>query len=424
MKSCTGISHKIVIIGAGPAGLMAAQILASAGHSVVIYDRMPSFGRKFLLAGRGGLNLTHSETFEDFVTRYREAAPHLQAILADFSATNLQNWCHDLGQPTFIGSSGRVFPVCFKTSPLLRAWIGRLASLGVEFRTRHTWLGWSAEDQLVFLSPSGDAISVQADATLLALGGASWPRLGSDGSWTDILRQQGIPVSSLRAANCGFQVAWSPHFQNRFQGEPLKRIQLRFGTETVLGEAFVTANGIEGGAVYALSGPLRDAIDQSGPQILTVDLRPDMPMPVLLQKLEKRKPRSSLSTHLHKAAGLDPVKIGLLREGSADKLIEDPASLAKAIKSVPITIESAFSLDRAISCAGGVKFSSLNNNLMLVARPGVFVAGEMLDWEAPTGGYLLQACFATAFRAANGISRHLELQISQDAGQNSPPVSG
>jgi hypothetical protein len=400
----------VAIIGGGPAGLFAAEQLARAGLAVTVYERMPSVGRKFLLAGRGGLNLTHSEAFEAFVARYAEAARWLRPRLEALPPAALVEWAEGLGQPTFVGSSGRVFPRSLKASPLLRAWLARLVQLGVTIRTRHHWLGWDG-DALRFRTPDGET-TVRADATLLALGGASWGKLGSDGSWAPILADAGVEVAPFRPANMGFGVAWSPVMQ-AFAGQPLKGIALRFGGHTARGEAMVTRYGLEGGALYALSAPLRDAIEASGQATLTFDLRPDMTTGALTARLSHPVAGQSLSNRLRKALKLPPVEINLLREAHGKDLPTQPAALAAAIKAAPITLTGVQPLARAISTAGGVTLDALDERLMLRARPGVFVAGEMLDWEAPTGGYLLQATFATGLAAAEGVLKELAARPAQ-----------
>jgi len=396
------------IVGGGPAGLMAAEVLGRAGLKVTVYDRMPSLGRKLLMAGRGGLNLTHSEAFERFVTRYAEAEPQLRPLIEAFSPADLRAWCEGLGQETFVGSSGRVFPKAFKASPLLRAWLSRLEGLGIRFALRHRWQSWDETGALLLTDAAGQAIRAEPDATILALGGGSWPRLGSDGGWVEILSRRGIAVSPLRPANMGFTCAWSEIMRSRFEGEPLKRVALGFEGATVRGEAIITADGIEGGAVYALSARLRDALAERGSAVLHIDLRPDLDHDALLRRLDAPRKGQSASTFLRKSAGLSPVGIALLREASPS-LPREPASLARLIKAVPLTLTGAKSLDRAISSAGGVPFCELDEGLMLKRMPGVFVAGEMLDWEAPTGGYLLQATFATAVAAAKGVLSFLKI---------------
>ncbi|UTP38794.1 TIGR03862 family flavoprotein [Phenylobacterium sp. LH3H17] len=388
----------VAIIGGGPAGLMAAEVLSGAGRSVTVYDRMPSLGRKFLMAGRGGLNLTHSEDLDAFIGRFGSRAETVRPWLEAFSPIDLIVWAEGLGQETFIGSSGRVFPKALKASPLLRAWLARLAERGVEFRLRQEWTGWNAEGDLTF--KSGE--TAHPKATILALGGASWPKLGSDGGWTSLLT--GTEIAPLQPANCGFQVAWSEVFREAFAGTPLKALALSFGGRTVRGEVMLTAAGIEGGAVYALSGALRDAIAVAGPVTLEIDLRPALPAQRLGTRLAAAGPGQTVTNVLRKA-GLNPAEIGLLRE--AGHVPKEPASLARRIKSVPIRLTGVQPIERAISTAGGVAFPSLDESLMLRDRPGVFVAGEMLDWEAPTGGYLLQACFSTGVAAAKGVLKRL-----------------
>lgn len=398
------------IVGGGPAGLIAAEELARAGAAVTIYDQMPSLGRKFLLAGRGGLNLTHSEELPKFLERYGAIAPLLRHAIEAFPPSALRAWCEGLGQTTFVGSSGRVFPSAFKTSPLLRAWLRRLADLNVAFAPRHRWAGWDDTGRLRFIHAAHDVL-VAPDVTVLALGGASWPRLGSDARWVEILAARGIAHAPLRPSNCGFNVAWSDGFR-RFEGQPLKRIAIAFAGRTVRGEAIVTRDGLEGGAIYALSAPLRTAIEATGEATIAIDLRPDVPAAALAHRLATVDRKQSLANSLRKAAKLPPVATGLLHESAvasgkrvAALNVEDLAAL---IKAVPIRLVGMQPIATAISTAGGVPFGALDDRFMLRKCPGVFVAGEMLDWEAPTGGYLLQATFATGMAAGRGALAWLQ----------------
>ncbi|MBE9605956.1 TIGR03862 family flavoprotein [Acetobacteraceae bacterium H6797] len=388
----------IAVIGAGPAGLFAAERLTEAGHRVRVHERMPSVARKLLMAGRGGLNLTHSEELEPFLARYGEARPWLEGAIRAFPPQALRDWAEGLGQETFTGSSGRVFPRAMKASPLLRAWLARLAGLGVEIRTRERFLGWDG-DALRFETPAGERRD-EAAAAILALGGASWPRLGSDAAWVPTL---GLPMEPFKPANMGFTCAWTPFFRENFAGQPLKRIALRFGDQQRRGEAMITAEGIEGGAIYALAAPLREAILAKGEVILIIDLRPDLSLEALAERLAAPRRGQSLSSFLKRAASLPPVAIALLREAGAPP--EAAVALAGLIKEFPLRLTGLAPIERAISSAGGVRREGLDEHLMLKERPGTFLAGEMLDWEAPTGGYLLQACFATAALAAEGASR-------------------
>ena len=393
---------QIAIIGAGPAGLMAAEVLARAGVLVTIYDQMPSVGRKLLMAGRGGLNLTHAEPLPVFLSRYGAARGWLEPLIAGFPPEALIAWCNGLGQPTFTGSSARVFPTSMKASPLLRAWLRRLADLGIAFRVRHRWAGWDSDGGLRFEARDG-GVNDHPAVTILALGGASWPRLGSDAGWTAFL--PGL-LTPFQPANCGFLVDWSPHFRDRFAGRPLKRLAIRFGAEIVRGEAMVTESGLEGGIIYALSGRLRDAIQAEGSAVINVDLRPDLSLSALEDRLGGPRRSQSLANTLRKQAGLPPEAIGLVQEALHNGAKGD--NLPGLIKSLPIRLVAAAPIGRAISSAGGLRTDVLDASLMLLNHPGVFAAGEMLDWEAPTGGYLLQACFSTGVAAANGALAWLE----------------
>ncbi len=393
-------SPSVAVIGAGPAGLMAAEILATAGARVTVHERMPSPARKLLLAGRGGLNLTHSEDQAAFLGRYGARSENLSDWLDAFSPDDLKAWVEGLGQPTFVGSSGRVFPRAMKASPLVRAWLGRLNDLGVTLKTRSRWTGWT-DQGLNFETPEGIETETP-DAAVLALGGASWPRLGSDGAWAPVLEATGIEVSPLRPANAGFNVDWSEILINRAAGQPLKKVALTFDGQTVKGEVMLTRYGLEGGAVYALSGPMREAIDRDGAAILTLDLRPDLSIEALAARLDEGRSKDSMTNLLRKSAGLSPAAIAVLRDIPG----EIPAGsdkLARRIKAVRLKLIGIQGLERAISSAGGVAFEAVDARLMLSACPGVFVAGEMLDWEAPTGGYLLQASLASGVVAARGV---------------------
>jgi uncharacterized flavoprotein (TIGR03862 family) len=398
------------VIGAGPAGLMAAEVLAHGGASVTVYDAMPSAGRKLLMAGRGGLNLTHSEALPEFLKRYGEAMPRLESAIQAVPPDRLREWSVALGQPTFVGSSGRVFPKAFKASPLLRAWLRRLDSIDVQLKLRHRWTGWDEDGRLLFQSPSGINV-VDARANVLALGGASWPRLGSDGAWAETLAARGVAISSLRPANCGFAVAWSDIFRDRFEGHPLKGIALSFGALSMRGEVMVTRTGLEGGAVYALSADLREEIASSGQATLRIALRPDLQINDLIARLAAPRGKQSISNWLRKAAHLSPVAIGLLQEAAIASGVSlsslSPENLAGLVNAVPIELTGVAPIARAISTAGGIAFDELDADFMIRRLPGVFAAGEMLDWEAPTGGYLLQASFATGAAAGRGVLRWL-----------------
>jgi len=384
---------------------MAAEVLAHAGAAVTVYDQMTSLGRKFLLAGRGGLNLTHSEDLATFLTRYGEADPLLRGAIEAFPPQALRAWADSLGQSTFVGSSGRVFPTALKTSPLLRTWLLRLGNLGVAVRLRHRWTGWDEDGRLRFMTPEGEQF-VTAAAMVLALGGASWPKLGSDGGWATLLRERGVTVTPLRPSNCGFMAAWSEVFR-RFEGAPLKRIAISFAGRSVRGEAVVTRDGLEGGVIYALSAPLRDAIERDGFAVIAIDLLPDVNASKLAERLSGPRGKQSLSNFLRKATHLSPAALSLVREGALAQDLSLPAlnaqKLAALIKAVPVRLVGVQPIATAISTAGGVSFSELDSNFMLRRLPGVFVAGEMLDWDAPTGGYLLQASFATGAATGRGV---------------------
>ncbi|MDR3527665.1 MAG: TIGR03862 family flavoprotein [Rhizomicrobium sp.] len=391
---------QIAVIGGGPAGLRAAELLAEAGHAVTLFDQKATLGRKFLLAGRGGLNLTHSEPVAQFLKKYGPAEGLMARGLALFSPKDLSAWCHDLGFETFVGTSGRVFPKAKKATPLLRAWLKKLDRLGVRFAPRHRWTGWQGE-VLSFHTGDGTAL-IQADATVIALGGASWPHLGSDGHWAEIFRAQGIALAPFRPANCGFVVEWSEIFRSRHAGEPLKPVTLSFAGRPQRGEIMITQNGLEGSLIYAFGAALRDAIETTGKALITLDLRPDTTTEALTARLARPRGSQSLANHLRKAGGLSPLTASLLREGARD-LPSDPGALAARIKAMPLSLIATGPIARAISTSGGVRLDALSGDLMLKAKPGVFVIGEMLDWEAPTGGYLLQGCFSTAALAVQGI---------------------
>ncbi len=400
-------AKSVAVIGAGPAGLMAAETIASAGcgHRVDIYEAMPSPARKFLMAGRGGLNLTHSEPLPGFLAHYQDPVGTVRSAVEAFPPPALIEWANTLGIETFAGSSGRIFPKQMKASPLLRAWLRRLDSLGVNLHTRMRWIGWDAEGALVFESQQPgetNKITRKADAVILATGGASWPRLGSDGKWAGILARDGIEVTPLRAFNCGVEIAWSKPLVDRLHGTPLKRIAVKCGDMRVRGEAVITRNGLEGGAIYAINAAIMRALEHEALATILIDLRPDLDSDELIRRLSAPRGRQSASTFLRKAAGLPPAAIAIAREPSAGALPYSAEDTARLIKAVPLRVHAMGGIATAISSAGGVHASQLDPHAMLIARPGTFVAGEMLDWAAPTGGYLLQATFATAVHAANG----------------------
>ncbi|MBU3740321.1 MAG: TIGR03862 family flavoprotein [Rhodoferax sp.] len=418
-ESPAGAHVAVAVIGGGPAGLMAAQQLSQHGLSVDLFDAMPSVGRKFLLAGKGGLNLTHSEPFADFVPRYGHRRPQLESMLQAFGAAEVREWAAGLGSPTFVGSSGRVFPQDMKSAPLLRAWLHRLrhpvAGVPVRFHTRHRWVGFGADGSAFlchFDTPVGP-VAYRADRVVMALGGASWSRLGSDGAWVPLLVAGGIEVVPLRPANCGFEVAggWSDFFRDRFEGQPLKSVVVTLedgqgGMVRRKGEFVVTRYGVEGSLIYAMSAPLRDRIAAIGSAAVTLDLRPDLEPPRVLAEVRHPRGARSLSSHLKSRLGLDGIRLALLQEHLGPEAMRDSDRLASAIKALPLTLDAARPMDEAISTAGGVRFESLDDGLMSRTRPGLFFAGEMLDWEAPTGGYLLTACLASGYRAAQGVLSH------------------
>ncbi len=397
----------IAVIGAGPAGLMAAETLAQQGHRVAVYDAMPSAGRKFLMAGKGGMNITHAEPLPDFINRYGSRRDALEPLLQQFTADNLRDWIHGLGINTFVGSSGRVFPEGMKAAPLLRAWLHRLREQGVSFHMRHRWLGWNEHGVLRFAKPEGEQ-SIAAAATVLALGGGSWPQLGADGAWVEVLAQRGIAIAPLKPSNCGFDIGWSAHFIERQAGEPLKSISAIFAGQHKQGECVITAHGIEGGLIYALSAPLRDEIERHGHATLILDLLPDWSNERVLKEVQHPRGSRSLSSQLQSRLGLKGAKAALLREMLGNEGMHDLPLLARSIKALPIKLDAPRPLAEAISSAGGIPFEALDENLMLKNILGVFCAGEMLDWEAPTGGYLLSACFASGKAAGMGVNRWLK----------------
>ena len=395
---------RVAVIGGGPAGLMAAQTLSEQGAQVELFDAMPSVGRKFLLAGIGGLNLTHAEALDRFVTRYSQRTDVLSPWLRAFGPQQLRDWAASLGVATFVGSSNRVFPVDMKAAPLLRAWLHRLRESGVRFHMRHRWLGWDEQGALVFEGPHGRVVK-QPAATVLALGGASWPQLGSDGAWWPWLQAQGADLAALKPSNCGFDVDWSGHFSTRYAGQALKLVALTLPGFSQRGEFVVTASGVEGSLIYAASAPLRDALAAQGQASFDLDLLPDRSIDWVTNELAHPRGPRSLSTHLKSRLSLSGVKAGLLWERVPKSDQNNPARLAAFIKALPITVTAARPIAEAISTAGGVRFEGLSPQLMLPTLPGVFVAGEMLDWEAPTGGYLLTACFSTGLVAGQGAAQ-------------------
>jgi uncharacterized flavoprotein (TIGR03862 family) len=411
----SGRQRTVAIVGAGPAGLMAAEVLGEAGVAVTVFERMPSPARKFLMAGRGGLNLTHSEDLDAFLGRYPDLPPLLARAIRAFPPTQLIAWANGLGQETFAGSSGRIFPAAMKASPLLRAWLARLSTLGVALRLNHRWSGWGDDGSLRFATPEGEAV-VRPDAVVLAVGGASWPRLGADGTALALLAERGVAVQTLQPANVGVVVSWSPHML-KHEGQPLKRVALSVGDVRQRGEVAITRSGLEGGAVYALGPELRAALADGRPVHVMIDLKPDEALAEIVRKLETPRDKQSASTFLRKRLALAPAAIGLLHEAAGGRLPSEAAALGALIKAVPVPISAVAGLERAISTAGGVSFTALEDGLMIRSLPGVFAAGEMLDWDAPTGGYLLQGCFAAGVAAAHGVLDYLGLPATQPAGQ-------
>ena len=410
----------IAIIGGGPAGLMAAEAASAAGAHVDLYDAMASVGRKFLLAGKGGLNLTHSELVEKLLSRYGARRAQIAPLLASFGPDALRAWARGLGIETFVGSSGRVFPKDLKAAPLLRAWLRRLRQGGVRFHMRHRWSGWDEQGALSFVTPEGDS-SVQADAVVLALGGGSWPKLGSDAAWVPLLAGRGLHIAPLQPANCGFDVGWSEHFRTKFAGHPVKSVAIVVRNDAGAeswhpGEFVITETGVEGGVIYSVSASLRDEILAKGVATLRLDLAPDRDVPRLTHDLSRPRGKRTMATHLQRQAHIEGVKAGLLREVVSKEDFADPARLAAAIKALPLRLVAPRPLEEAISTAGGVAFEALDEHLMVRALPGLFCAGEMLDWEAPTGGYLLTACFATGQAAGTGAVVWLNKRGTRGAG--------
>ncbi|MEP7456683.1 TIGR03862 family flavoprotein [Phyllobacterium sp. SB3] len=399
-------TKEIAIIGGGPSGLAAAEILSLSNYSITVYDSMPTLSRKFLLAGKSGLNLTHAEDYSRFVNRFGTASERLRPALDAFRPDDLRAWAEELGIETFVGSSRRVFPKAMKASPLLRAWLKRLESRGVKIRPRHRWVGYSGQDYL-FDTPDGQ-LAVKPDAVLLALGGASWPRLGSDAGWVSLLSNAGVGISPFQPANCGFDVVWDETFRERFAGAAVKSVTATSDAGTIPGEFVITRHGIEGSLVYAHAASLREQLATRGKAALMVDLMPGRPLERLVRDLTRQGSKASFSNRLRKGTGIDGVKLALLRTFAGDHDLADPDVISKLIKNLPIAVLRPRPIAEAISSAGGVEWNSIGLNYMVKAIPGLFVAGEMLDWEAPTGGYLLTACFATGRAAAHGITEWLE----------------
>ncbi|RFC35377.1 MAG: hypothetical protein DID92_2727744231 [Candidatus Nitrotoga sp. SPKER] len=403
-------TRSVAIIGGGPAGLMAAEVLIQNGVRVDLYDAMPSVGRKFLMAGKGGMNITHSEPIEPFLSRYGARRAQIKPLLDTFGPKALQEWVHNLGIATFVGTSGRIFPTDMKAAPLLRTWLHRLREAGVNFHMRHRWCGWNENGALRFATPQGEH-TADADAVVLALGGGSWARLGSDGAWVSLLEQRGIPMVALRPANCGFDIGWSEHFKSRFAGHAVKAVAVTFidaagSIHRRQGDLMITVTGIEGGPIYALSALLRDEIAATGAAVIYLDLTPGKDLPRVIGEIAHPRGSRSMASHLQSRANIKGVKAGLLRERVVPSDFANPERLAAAIKSLPLRLIAPRPLVEAISSAGGVAFEALDECLMIRALPGVFCAGEMLDWEAPTGGYLLTACFASGRVAGMGALNH------------------
>jgi len=392
---------RAAIIGGGPAGLMAAQALAQAGIAAHVFDAMPSVGRKFLLAGRGGMNITHSEPYEQFITRYGARSAVLKPMLDAFKPDDVRAWVHSLGIETFVGSSGRVFPTEMKAAPMLRAWLHQLRESGVQFHQRHRWLGWQ-DGALRFATPDGEC-TVQAETVIFALGGASWARLGSDGAWVPLFEARGVQVAPLQPSNCGFDIGWSQHFLEKYAGHPLTTVAAR-GKK---GQFVVTATGIEGSLIYALSAALRDELLSKGSAHLELDLLPDLSAQRVLNEVSKPRGSRSMASHLQGRLGIKGVKAGLLHEVLSKEEYANPQRVAQVLKALPLILRATRPIDEAISTAGGISFDALDG-LMLKPQPGVFIAGEMLDWEAPTGGYLLTACLATGLAAGRQAAAFLK----------------
>jgi len=416
-----------VVVGGGPAGLMAAEVLATAGITVHVYEHMPSVGRKLLLAGRSGLNITHSEPLPALLARYGDATAVRSAVAA-FEPSALREWCASLGEATYVGSSGRVFPTAFRATPLLRAWLARLRDLGVHIHVRHRWVGWVVDEhglpdsRRLRFHHDGRIGEVVADVVVLALGGASWPRVGSDGAWVPVLRAAGIDVRTLRPSNSGVRVAWSEVFTQQYAGVPLKNVALAVAGVTVRGDITITTDGLESGPVYTQSAAVRDACERAHTCRLTIDLHPDLDASGVLTRLRKRRPKDSVSNTLRRTLGLQPVALGVLREATGNQLPADDAALAALVKAVPLTSTGVMPLARAISTAGGIALAEIDDQFMLRRLAGVFVAGEMLDWDAPTGGYLLQASFSTAVAAAHGAAAWLATRTGPPQFSERPPA--